>query len=553
MIGRVKAVTAFTAVLLVSAGAFALFGITNDNDAQSDNSTIGATHTVVVYENILLSNFGGSGNDRFYAVEATPDGGFVSVGIFSTGLNWSPGDWIGLTPMGSFNAAIAKFDEDGKVEWVNNFGGNGNDRFFGVTLAADGGFVAVGDSYSNSIGTGDWTGMTQKSNLSDAIIVKFDKHGDLEWRNNFGGAGMNNFAAVASAPDGGFIAVGFSDMTDPGIGDWAGVTPKGTRDAIIVKFDQHGSIEWMNNFGGTGSNSFSDLIIDNDGNIIAVGSSDYKSFGTGDWTGVEGNGDRDAIIVKFCPLGDVIWETNFGGEGLDWFMGITVTHDNRLVAVGYSYYQSFGTGDWTGIEENGDRDAIIVKFCPLGDVIWKTNFGEEDFFIFRSVTESPNGTFVAVGYRSDTNHSNSILNLIGDIDAIIASFDYSGKLVWSGGINSEGNSLSRGATSTVNGNIILVGYANSASFGTGDWYNTPGKGGLDAILGIWTPIITTITEPDNEPDTASIVMLIINIVVAILLMAAVVASILSKNPHIAGILVAAAIGIFFLGFFEVFK
>ena len=144
------------------------------------------------------------------------------------------------------------------VSYATNFGGNGNDYFNAVTATLDGGFIAVGYSTTALFGDGDWTGVTGKGG-EDAIIVKYDASGNVQWRKNFGGSGNDWFYSVTATPDGGFVAVGNSYIAPSGNGDWTGVIGKG-NDAIIVKFDAYGDVVWKKNFGGSGNLDFDSLI-----------------------------------------------------------------------------------------------------------------------------------------------------------------------------------------------------------------------------------------------------------------------------------------------------
>ena len=73
-------------------------------------------------------------------------------------------------------AAYASGVED--LQLKTNFGGSGDDLFYGVTATSDGGFVAVGCSTEISFGTGDWSDADKKGN-TDATIVKFDSNGSM--------------------------------------------------------------------------------------------------------------------------------------------------------------------------------------------------------------------------------------------------------------------------------------------------------------------------------------------------------------------------------------
>jgi uncharacterized protein (TIGR02145 family) len=91
---------------------------------------------------------------------------------------------------------------------------------------------------------------------------------------------------------------------------------------------------------------------------VAVGYS--FAFGTGDWAGITGKGESDAIIVKYDNAGNVVWKKNFGGSSADSFDAVATVSDG-VATVGYSAANSFGNGDWTDVTGNGNNDAIIIK------------------------------------------------------------------------------------------------------------------------------------------------------------------------------------------------
>jgi len=129
--------------------------------------------------------------------------------------------------------------------------------------------------------------------------VKFKNNGDLDWARTFGGSDHDSFVSVVAVADG-FVAVGESDSTDID-----GITNKGGNDAIIVKFDNNGTVIWAKTFGGSDNDSFNSVIAV-EGGLIAVGGSDSND---GDMNGLN-KGHFSAIIVKL-----VIDDSNDNGGG----------------------------------------------------------------------------------------------------------------------------------------------------------------------------------------------------------------------------------------------
>jgi len=366
-----------------------------------------------------------------------------------------------------------------EILWKKNFGGSGDDYYQSVTAVSDG-TVSVGYSAATSFDNGNWTDIVGKGG-TDAIIVKYNNSGNVVWKNNFGGNDNDYYFSVIAVSDG-IVAVGNSLASSFGNGDWSGVTGKGNSDAIIVKYNNSGEVVWKKNFGGSGSDYFYSVTAVSDG-IVAVGNSWAPSFGNGDWSGVTGTGDNDAIIVKYDNNGEVVWKKNFGGSSMDYFYSVTVVSDG-IVAVGNSWEESFDTGDWTDFPtKGGTTDAIIVKYDNSGEVVWKKNFGGNGDDYFYSVIAVSDG-IVTVGYSYETSFGNgdwlSVTKKDG-YDAIIVKYNNNGEVVWKKNFGGSGSDYFRIVTAVSDG-IIAAGYSYQTSFNTGDLAGVAGKGGYDAII-----------------------------------------------------------------------
>ncbi len=88
-------------------------------------------------------NFGGTADEGCNAIVAVPDGGYVFVGYTQSAL----GD-VG-TPKGDADFWIVKLNTNGNIVWKNSFGGSGNDRAYAIAIDTDGGYVITGRTDSD--------------------------------------------------------------------------------------------------------------------------------------------------------------------------------------------------------------------------------------------------------------------------------------------------------------------------------------------------------------------------------------------------------------------
>ena len=172
--------------------------------------------------------------------------------------------------------------EELKMDWQKSFGGNSEDNFYELLQTDDDGFIAYGYSYSTDI-----EGLPNKG-YEDAIIVKYDKNGNLMWQKSWGGNNSDEFHELLQTEDDGFIAYGYSYSTDI-----EGLPNKGSVDAIIIKYDKDGNLLWQKSWGGNSEDRFYELLQTEDGGFIAYG----YSYST-DIEGLPNKGYTDVIIVK---------------------------------------------------------------------------------------------------------------------------------------------------------------------------------------------------------------------------------------------------------------
>lgn len=288
---------------------------------------------------------------------------------------------------GSDDLYAAAFDKTGKSLWVWNMGG----------IDSDGGWY-IGGSFRKTIKINDVE--YQAKGKSDALLVKLDKTGKVEWHKEFGGNYDDTIMHMTSDVRGNIYVQGhFRDKSD-----WGG-TPLiaaggADNDIVLAKYDANGDHQWSKRFGNAFDDVAGGVAVDPAGNVTIVGSFDRAvSFGEGD--DHVSNGEADIYIARFDGTGKLVWAKTYGSDRPDIAWGVAADSSGNVVATGwFEGSVDFGKTSLGAIKSNGNKDVFAIKHDPNGAVVWVTTWGDKDHDQGRAVAiDAKGGAIVAGLYR----------------------------------------------------------------------------------------------------------------------------------------------------------
>ena len=220
--------------------------------------------------------YGGSFTDTAYDAIQTEDDGYIIVGS-------SDSDDVDITNnLGSYDFWILKISATGTLVWEKSFGGSEIDEAYGISQAADGNYLIVGDTRSNDLD------ISQNNGAADLWIIKITPEGTLLWEKTLGGSSFDVGRSVSKTQDNGFLIAGSSRSTDGSL-----TSNKGQNDAWIIKINSSGNLVWQKTIGGSNVDFFYDAVELNDQTIIAVGDSNSSNEDI-----FNNNGFADLLILK---------------------------------------------------------------------------------------------------------------------------------------------------------------------------------------------------------------------------------------------------------------
>ena len=314
------------------------------------------------------------------------------------------------TNQGGRDVYLAKFDSDGNQEWIQQFGSSSFDQSFCITTDSSNNIYIAGYTLGDLGGPNNNTGQnflnTAEANLStlmpttDSFVTKFDSNGNQQWIQQFGTVQLEDDWGLAIDKDGNVFAGGTTT------GNFGGENA-GLYDSWLVKIDNDGQLEWVEQFGTPDYDFLWDLDTDSEGNVYATG-----------WTlgdlGGENAGSYDAWVAKYDSDGKQVWIEQFGTSGDDasFFGSIEVDLNDNIFLIGY-------TDSNLGGSNAGSYDAWVVKYDSDGKQLWIEQFGTPDFDYAGEVTVDISGNLYVTGF---TEGSLGDINA-GSVDTWVAKFD----------------------------------------------------------------------------------------------------------------------------------
>ncbi|MFX1350555.1 MAG: SBBP repeat-containing protein [Promethearchaeota archaeon] len=340
---------------------------------------------------------------------------FLLIGIFcclvlvSNALKSSPISFkTSEQSLGVISAAKSIYKSDLIIFWGGKDGDSGND----IALDDSGNIYITGNT--KSFGAGH----------RDAFIAKFDSAGNSLLNITWGGGGFERGNDIALDDSNNIYITGNTESFGAGY-----------YDAFIAKYDSAGNSLLNITWGGSDSDSGTDIALDDSGNIYITGGT--ESFG---------GGQRNAFIAKFDSAGNSLLNITWGGGGWDYAHSIVLDDSGNIYITG-------GTGSFGA----GSDDAFIAKYDSTGNSLLNITWGRSKVDSGNSIALDDSGNIYITGSTENFG--------AGHYDAFIAKYDSAGNsllnITWGGSDSDSG----RGIVLDASGNIYITG--RTYSFGAG--------------------------------------------------------------------------------------
>ena len=271
------------------------------------------------------------------SVAVDADGNVVVTGQVSGGLGET-------TDVGGTDSLVAKYNSAGVEQWMQRFGGTGDDKGTSVAVAADGTVFVAGKAASALGGT------AHQGGASDGYIRAIGADGATLWTRRVGDTGDETINAIAVADDGNLLVASNEGGT-----------------AVLRKFDatdETAPAMWEQTLGDLDTGSIGGIAVD--GTNVYVTGAAGSSFAPSAPLSAHNGGTRDAFVVKLTDgaSASVDYTTFVGSDADDGASAVQVSG-------GKVYIAGKTLGGINGDTLNGERDAFAAQLdATTGALDW---------------------------------------------------------------------------------------------------------------------------------------------------------------------------------------
>lgn len=306
------------------------------------------------------------------------------------------------------NHSQSKITTNRESEFFVVTGGSVSDRGTYVCPTSDGGYIIAADTYYQTVGN------------SDIVAIKVDAEGDVQWAQNIGCSGFDSSTCIQELTEGGYILTG---KTKSFGGDHYHV--------LLTKFDSSGNPLWSittgDSRGGVGVN----VQQTTDAGYILTGNAFYGASSVG------------VLLLRFDGAGVPLWARRIVANATSTQgKAVVQTADGGFVLAGHFIVDSLVQG-------------LLMKVDGSGDLLWARRIVTGYGFELKSLKQTTDGGFIAVGTQSEDESYSAVLTV---------RLNASGSVQWARTAGGPGHQIGNDVVQTNDGGYAVVGYSDS--FGT---------------------------------------------------------------------------------------
>jgi len=380
-----------------------------------------------------------------------------------------------------------------QCHWVTRITGDDVQSFTALQVNSKGNVYAAGFAYlTTQIESFCDTSENFSFNNFNSTLVKLSVAGDPIWRKDFNqGGGYNAIRKILlDKNDNIYITGNCYGPVDFNLDENANsnLTPNGSSDLFLIKYDSLGNYQWGRRFGGISNFDISYLIdFSPDSNIIISGTfGDQVDFGNpGNPLVFTSTGEQDNFTAKINSLdGSTLWAKQVGGISFDDVISQTIDQFGNIYLVGLYMFNQTDVDPSASVQltepiNDLPMRSYILKLSNQGNFIWVKQYEGFNTSTLSDIQIGPDNSLYTYGVFSiDADYDFSPTNVVTAPDSsmgtFLAKYDLEGNFNWVKSIGSSGYGGATGWEKLVignSGNIYVSGFFS----GTNDFDPGPNQ------------------------------------------------------------------------------
>ena len=277
-----------------------------------------------------------------------------------------------------------------------------------------------------------------------------------QWQKAYGGSLNDGAYSISTTNDGGTIVGGYSYS---GISGIKTESAYGLGDYWVLKLDADGNKKKKKTYGGSGLDVLVQVVQTADGGYFVGGYSQSPISGNKTENSIAGT--PDIWLLRIDGVGNILWQTDLGGNGTDYLGDVNETSDGGCIIGGYS--NSSNSGDKTE-NSKGNLDYWIIKLNSDGSIGWQNTIGGTSIDQCHAAEQLPDGTYFISGYSSSPisfDKTEAPVGPFNNYDAWIMQLNASGSIIWQNVIGGSSVENLYAAKITPDNGAILAIQSNS--------------------------------------------------------------------------------------------
>ena len=206
--------------------------------------------------------------------------------------------------------------------------------------------------------------LVRNEGLSDGWLVRLNSNGIIQWSKTIGGSQNERFTDLLIDSNDDIVALGWTESSDVSISD-----AKGGKDVWLAKYNLSGNLLFSKNYGGCAAET-GQAIVEKDAKYWILGN-------TQDWEGDFQNtrGEMDVFLAQMTNQGTLETVNIYGGNGTDGLRAASLNTGGSLFMAGYSMsntgdvFDNNGAADFWLLKTEGEEEPTEPQTISLGDNI----------------------------------------------------------------------------------------------------------------------------------------------------------------------------------------